>query len=322
MHKGAHRAKGSSGRLIGVLSLALIGAATFLFVYAYLGDSLQKASQTASVAEAQTLPNPFDTVSIGAKSAIVVDLKTGKTLYEKNADAQLPLASITKVAMALAVSEVLDPSQTITIPYNTAYAGSPPTRLQKGEQWKERDVMNFTLIASSNEGAQILADAADAPLRAKYPNAPASDTTLWRMNELVKGLGLTHTYFLNVNGLDISTTQSGAYGTARELATLFAYAASSSPSVFAGTAEDGIHLVSEDGASATPHNTNEALGAIPGLIMGKTGYTDLAGGNLGVVFDVGLAHPVVAIVLGSSYDGRFADMQALVSAARAKVMQQ
>lgn len=321
MDKGAHRVKGSSGRLIGVLSLALIGAAAFLFVYSYLGDSLQKSSQAASVAEAQTLPNPFENVSIDAKSAIVVDLKTGKTLYEKNADAQLPLASITKVAMALAVSEVLLPNQVMTIPYDTAYAGSPPTRLKKGEQWKERDVMNFTLIASSNEGAQILADAADAPLRAKYPNAPGSDATLWRMNELVKGLGLTHTYFLNVNGLDISTTQSGAYGTARELATLFAYAASSSPSVFAGTAEDGIHLVSEDGASATPHNTNEALGEIPGLIMGKTGYTDLAGGNLGVVFDVGLAHPVVAIVLGSSYDGRFVDMQALVSAARAKVMQ-
>ena len=313
--------KGSSGRLIGVLSLALIGAAAFLFAYSYFGNSLTKSSQTAAVAEAQSQPNPFDSISIGAKSAIVVDLKTGQTLYERNADTVLPLASITKVAMALAVSEVLDPNRVITIPYDTGYAGSPPTRMQKGEQWKERDVMNFTLIASSNEGAQILADTANAALHAKYPNSPAEDTTLWRMNDLVKGLGLTHTYYLNVNGLDISTTQSGAYGTAREMATLFAYAASTSPSVFAGTAEDGLHLVSEDGASATPHNTNEALGEIPGLIMGKTGYTDLAGGNLGVVFDVGLAHPVVAIVLGSSYDGRFSDMQALVTAARKKIMQ-
>jgi D-alanyl-D-alanine carboxypeptidase len=50
--------------------------------------------------------------------------------------------------------------------------------------------------------------------------------------------------------------------------------------------------------------------------MGKTGFTDLAGGNLAIVFDVGLAHPVVAVVLGSSEEGRFSDMQKLVDRAR------
>ena len=55
--------------------------------------------------------------------------------------------------------------------------------------------------------------------------------------------------------------------------------------------------------------------------MGKTGLTDLAGGNLAVVFDVGLAHPVVAVVLGSTESGRFVDMQKLVDAARIAVSQ-
>ncbi len=59
-------------------------------------------------------------------------------------------------------------------------------------------------------------------------------------------------------------------------------------------------------------NTNEALGEIPGLLMGKTGFTDLAGGNLAVVFEAGPARPIVVVVLGSTREGRFADMRILV----------
>jgi D-alanyl-D-alanine carboxypeptidase len=53
--------------------------------------------------------------------------------------------------------------------------------------------------------------------------------------------------------------------------------------------------------------------------MGKTGTTDLAGGNLAIVFDIGLAHPITAVVLGSSERGRFTDMRKLVETARKAV---
>ena len=101
------------------------------------------------------------------------------------------------------------------------------------------------------------------------------------------------------------------------MATLFAYAASAQPSLFSGTAQNGLLLNDAYGnGRVTASNTNDAQGAIPGLIMGKTGLTDLAGGNLAVVFDVGLAHPMVAVVLGSTESGRFEDVQKLVVAAR------
>jgi D-alanyl-D-alanine carboxypeptidase len=51
--------------------------------------------------------------------------------------------------------------------------------------------------------------------------------------------------------------------------------------------------------------------------MGKTGYTDLAGGNLGIVADVVSGHRIVAVVLGSTRDGRFADMRTLIRATEA-----
>ena len=61
-------------------------------------------------------------------------------------------------------------------------------------------------------------------------------------------------------------------------------------------------------------NTNTSAAAIPGLIGSKTGFTDLAGGNLAVVFDVGLSRPVIAVVLGSTKETRFTDIEQLVNA--------
>jgi len=276
--------------------------------------------QTPLPPEAQTAaPQPafdaFAGVSIEGKAGIVIDMATGKVLYEKNADVQLPLASITKVPLVLAVSEVLSLNDVLTIPY---YAGGTGDSgfLTKGEKWRVADVIDFTLIASSNNGAEILAEAADPKLRLQYPEASLESATLWRMNSLAKELNLQSTSFLNVSGLDLSESQAGAFGSARDVATLMAYAASSQPSLFAATARDHVLLTAVQGSAQSAENTNDAQGAITGLIMGKTGTTDLAGGNLAIVFDVGLARPIVAVVLGSTEDGRFSDMQRLVSAAQ------
>jgi D-alanyl-D-alanine carboxypeptidase len=50
------------------------------------------------------------------------------------------------------------------------------------------------------------------------------------------------------------------------------------------------------------------------LIASKTGYTDLAGGNLAVAFDAGVNRPIVIAVLGSSREERFSDVEKLASA--------
>ena len=307
-------APNSTHTTIGIAALILAVLAFGAVIIAYgIGPSRPSEVQTAAVAGAL---DPFSGLSLLAKAAIVIDIKTGKTLFELNPDVQLPLASLTKVPLALAVAEVLRNDDVVTIPYDTAPAGSAE-RLAQGEKWKVRDIIDFTLMASSNGGAEILAGAADGRLHELYPDSPEQDATLWRMNKLAGSLGLTRTYFLNASGLDISTTQSGAYGSARDMAHLFAYAASAQPSLFAGTARDGMVLTSANGRDRTSaFNTNKAEGAIPGLVLGKTGFTDLAGGNLAVVFDVGLGEPVVAVVLGSTYEGRFEDMQKLVAATR------
>ncbi len=302
----------------GLTLLCLIAAAAFFIVYGYF-DSMQPpvVQQAAAVAVA----DPFEHIAIAGKSAVVIDIFTGKVLYAKNADAQLPLASLTKVPLVVVVAESMPKDATVTIPADTGW-NSNAQQLHLGEVLKLQDLIDYTLIASSNEGADILGAVAEKSINQKYPQAPMGGATLWRMNNLVSELGLSHTYFLNPSGLDESLTQSGAYGSARDVATLFAYAAANYPDTFSGTTENGRLVHAENGSVASVTNTNEVLGDIPGLILGKTGFTDLAGGNLAVVFDVGLAHPVVAVVMGSTEAARFSDMKILVDRAREAVMTQ
>jgi D-alanyl-D-alanine carboxypeptidase len=293
--------------------LIIVAIAVFLF---QIGEVTYSAT-TTPVTQAATveMPAAFANLSLEATSSIVVDLFSGHLLYEHNADVQLPLASLTKVPMAFVVAESMPPDSVITIPKDTVPTSNAQS-LPAGSRWYLRDLLTYTLVASSNDGAEILADVARLDIHTRYPQSPKDSATLWRMNDLAHTLGLTHTYFLNPSGLDESTTQSGAYGSARDMAKLFAYVASTSPDIYAGTTRDGLHLMSIDGQSTAVTNTDEALDAIPGIVMGKTGYTDLAGGNLAVVFEVASGHRVVAVVMHSTRDGRFADMRKLVAATR------
>jgi D-alanyl-D-alanine carboxypeptidase len=61
-------------------------------------------------------------------------------------------------------------------------------------------------------------------------------------------------------------------------------------------------------------NTNEVVEDITGILVSKTGYTDLAGGNLAVVADMGLNEPVAFVVLKSSKESRFEDILKLQEA--------
>lgn len=293
-----------------------VGAGLSWF-YLNIQQAGASARQVAAAATTTKSPEPqasaFASTTVIAESAIVIDLGDSKILYQKNATAQLPLASLTKVPMAYVVSQSLSRDSVIKIPYDTVPAGGV-TQFIKGEQWKTQDVIDLTLVASSNDGAEILAAAANDALHSQYPQSPVGRATVWRMNDLARELHLSNTYFINPSGLDESATQAGAYGSARDMARLFAYVASSSPDTFAATKHARVQRTSLDGREATAVNTDLALDAIPGVIMGKTGYTDLAGGNLVVVFNVEEHHPVVIAVLHSTEEGRFEDMKQLVAA--------
>ena len=317
-HAGAPRR--SMQYFSGAAALVLMFFASASFTVAYLSSGGEIASADSQTAAATTASadDPFASVSLIAEGAYVLDLATNRILYSKNPDAQFALASLVKVPLVLAISEVLEPTAEITVPSHTTPDGAG-IRIPSGLRFEARDLANFTLVASSNEGASILTEAVEGTLRTKYPLATHGSAALWRMNDIAKNLGLSNMVFLNTNGLDESGTQAGAYGSARDVALLFGYAAQTAPAWFEHTSRDAIVIRAKTGETIPAVNTDEALPAVPGIIMGKTGYTELAGGNLAVVFEVGPAHPVVAVVMRSTQDGRFSDMKKLVAATVAAI---
>jgi D-alanyl-D-alanine carboxypeptidase (penicillin-binding protein 5/6) len=134
------------------------------------------------------------------------------------------------------------------------------------------------------------------------------------MNAKANALGLKEMFFLNPTGLDTTSYLSGGYGSAHDMARLFSYALKQAPDVFEATASDHATFFSEDGTAHYAENTNEIVDRIPWLLASKTGFTDLAGGNLVVAFDAGLSRPVVLVVLGSTQEGRFSDVEKLIKA--------
>ncbi len=137
------------------------------------------------------------------------------------------------------------------------------------------------------------------------------------MNIRAAELGLPHLHFLNPTGLDISVTEAGAVGTAREISFLMEYIVSNYPEILAPTTIESARVYNADGAYHDAENTNPIISKIPNLLGSKTGYTDLAGGNLTIAFDAGYNRPIIVTVLGATYDGRFTDVQKLVDAVTA-----
>jgi len=296
------------------MALSLVG----IVMYAALADSAPvrtpNVALTASVATASDAPIEPD---IEARSAIVYDALQDKVLFSKNSDEQIPLASITKIMLALVAYEVLEPNTFITItPASIMREGDDG--FESGQVVRMQDLLDFTLVASSNDGADALARAAAPRILEAYPAASVDSPTVWRMNELAKEIGMLQTFFTDPTGLDISINTASNYGSARDVAQMMLYALIRQPTAITETARDSALIESPVGATQTAANTNKALGEVAGLIAGKTGFTDLAGGNLAIIFDASIGRPIVVVVLGSSKEGRFEDVKNLVAIARTR----
>jgi len=252
-------------------------------------------------------PDAFANVSIEAKAAIVHDLATGETLYAKNADAQLPLASLTKLLTVYAALRTLSPDTPITISSNVMRVEAPRA-FSAGQTFALSDLARLTITASLNDGAAAIASAT-----AERENRSQSDM----LAGAAAALGLSQTYAINGSGLDVNAAVSGGYGSARDLARLAGALAEESPAIANATTQSFAQAVSKNGTFFKVKNTDPMIDTVPRLLLSKTGYTDLAGGNLALVFDGAMRHPIAVVVLGSSAKARFTDGTALVAAALA-----
>jgi len=280
------------------LSLALIWLGFFL-VYKTGEWQLAKQEKERQAEEMKMAAEKtrfFANLNLQAKAYVIYNAETNEIIAGQNENEVLPLASLSKLMTALVANDLAQPEARLTTKGNDS-------GLRKGERWQLASLSALTLVGSSNDGAEALAQTATSGV-----------AFVDQMNRRVQELDLAPLSFTNPTGLDEKFGPSNT-GSALAVAKLMSYLLKNKPELLALTTETAIKEKSLDNLNHVIINTNEIVDQIPGLMAGKTGLTNLAGGNLTVAANIGLKRPLVFVVLGSTQEGRFSDTKKLVDAA-------
>ncbi len=296
-----------SPRLLVILFIVIIFASIFFYI------QKSSAARDAYIQAHTIYPQDFyNTVKISAKSAYVFDYTDQKPLFEFHEDSPLPIASLAKLMSVPLALQLLGDNSTVSIPKNIDLESESDYSLKIGARWSSDQFADFTLLGSSDVGVEALQDSADAFL--KNGNPPLDFIAL--MNIRAIQLGLLHTNFLNASGLDINKTQAGAIGTAHDMITLVGALLPKYSELFSQTIKSTATYYDLNNRPYLVNNTNTALATLSPLILSKTGYTDLAGGNLLIIYQ-SHGKTIGICVLGSTFSGRFADVIGLKNATEA-----
>ncbi|MFI5272812.1 MAG: D-alanyl-D-alanine carboxypeptidase family protein [Ktedonobacterales bacterium] len=243
-------------------------------------------------------------IAVSAHVALLINRDTGYVYYAVNADTQVPMASTTKIMTALTAIAFGNLDASITVGADVSRlsgSGASVAGLQPGEMLTLRQLLYGLLLPSGDDAAIAIADG--------VAGSEARFIQLMNLEAVLLGLG--HTHYANVHGLDAP----GHYTTARDLATLTA-AALQSP-VFAQVVATPTYTLAAT-ASHQPHvwqTTNLLLSTQPyaGVDGVKTGYTGGAGDCL--VFTATRPYGrLLGVLLGEpDAEARFTDAEALLN---------
>ena len=202
-------------------------------------------------------------LEVNAEAAVVMDADSGRLLYAQNPDKRLANASTTKIMTALLTLEQPDQDRYFTVDSDAIQVEGTTMGLQPGDSVTLHQLAAGMLLPSGNDAANAAA----------VEIAGSEEAFVRLMNQRAAELGLENTQYRNPSGLDTE----GHYSSARDLATLAAYALEN---------EDFADIVSKEEIRMAygnpPYNrsvytTNKLLERYPYAIGVKTGYTDGAG---------------------------------------------
>lgn len=203
-------------------------------------------------------------LDLKAKSAIVVEERTGIVLFEKDADAIRYPASTTKILTALLLLETTDLGETVIAPASCVQVEGASLHLKPNETLSARDLLYGILLRSANDGCHAFAVHLDG----------SDELFAARMNERAKAIGCARTHFCAPHGLH----NDRHYTTARDLAMIAREAMKN---------EQFRSIVSRRRATISRSiNTKDTLLISKNALLDedksydgiKTGYTKVAGG--------------------------------------------
>ncbi|MCQ6277982.1 D-alanyl-D-alanine carboxypeptidase family protein [Bacillus sp. EB600] len=200
------------------------------------------------------------------KSAILMERDTGKILYEKNSNEELPPASMTKVMTMLLIMEAIDQgklswNEKIRTSEYAASMGGSQIFLEPGEEMTTKEMLRGIAIGSGNDAAVAMAERI----------AGSEPAFVQKMNEKAKELGLKHTHFENTTGLPVK----GHYSTANDMA-LMAKELLKYEDITKFTGMYESYLRENTDKKFWLVNTNKLVRFYPGVDGLKTGFTSEA----------------------------------------------
>ncbi|MGI8432702.1 MAG: D-alanyl-D-alanine carboxypeptidase family protein [Chthoniobacterales bacterium] len=232
-----------------------------------------------------------------AAAVLVTDVRSGETLYEKNADAPRAAASTQKLLTALLIAESGYLDRDVTVQTTDTQAEPVRLNIKPGEVYTRIDLLRALLVKSPNDVARCLA----------RDNAGSIEAFAERMNAKARALGAVHSHFVNPNGLPIPDQ----YTTARDLA-IIARAAYANPTIRSIVCLPRLVFRYSGGRTRELTNTNKVLKTLAYCNGMKTGYTEAAGHCL-VASGTVPGRDVIVVVLGDSKAGVWRDASALLS---------
>ena len=241
--------------------------------------AIQSAAARLFVSNERLPPPPVVT----ADAYLLVDLDSGEILAERDSERRVPIASLTKIATALAVLSMTTPDQIVEVTPEAADIIPNRMGLWAGERLSVEKLLYGLLLDSGNDAAYALGD-----------GVGGVDRLVAKMNSIAEQLGLRDTSFANPAGFDHPEN----YSTARDLFALAEYALDSEPLIrkIVATRRKVIESTNQHGWYA-PANLNRLLSEYPGTFGVKPGWTGDAGYTL-VAAAKRNGRTLFAIVLG------------------------
>ncbi|MDP3727460.1 MAG: hypothetical protein Q8R35_02350 [bacterium] len=251
---------------------------------------------------------------LSAEAVLIERLKSSETLWERNTDLRLPIASLTKLMTALLLAEVGQPLDAVEFSAEAKRIGGRDDKRSAaiiGERLRAEDMLRMLLISSDNDAAYAAAEYVallhhPELANASFPDRTAAFVTL--MNARAEALGLTHTHFANPAGSD----DPANYSSARDLAALAKAIAKTYPELWAISRTHETFIFGEGGRRYGLVNTNPLLREYPAIYGSKTGYEDEAKGALLILYQLARDELFLIVLLrsadrfGPNGDGRAA----------------
>lgn len=229
------------------------------------------AAFCTSAARAEETGDERAQISLHAQSAVLLDMETGRVLYEKAGDEIRPMASTTKIMTCILALEQGNPMEWVEVSDRAAAMPDVQMNIRTGEKYRLEDLLYSLMLESHNDSAVAVAEGVGGSV----------ENFAEMMNQKARDIGCEDTCFITPNGLDAEEAGKIHSTTARDLARIMRYCVSQSPrreefleitrtasrTIWDGKKERSFYLA----------NHNALLTMLPQALSGKTGFTGKAG---------------------------------------------